>query len=63
MIHDRLTGPHMFSLPLDQRTFDGRGHGAEPRSVAGVVGDLLRRGTGSTATEQRGPQLDQPRHG
>ena len=58
MIHDRLTGPHMFGLPLDQRALNRRRHGAEPRQVAGVVGDLLVRGARATATEQGGPHLN-----
>lgn len=57
VIHERLTGPDLFRLPLDQRALDGCGYGAEPWPVAGVVGDLLVRGTWATATEQGGPQL------
>jgi len=63
VIHDRLTGAYLFGLPVDQRAFDGRRDGAEPRPIAGVLGDLLGRGTWAAATEHGGPQLDQPRHG
>ena len=63
VIHDRRTGPHVVSLPLDQRAFDRRRYGAEPRPVAGVVGDLLVGGSRATATEQGGAQLSHPRHG
>jgi len=58
VIHERLTGPDLFRLPLDQRAFDGRNDGAEPRPIAVGLGDLLGRGTWAAATEQGGPQLD-----
>ena len=54
MIHDRLTGPDLFGLPLDQRALDGCGYGAEPWPVAGVVGDL------EDAAEEQGATTEEP---